>query len=63
MARHRRDRCMEKNCNKPPEREILHAEGRARAWFCVPHRDTWDTKNPYDIVDERSVSTEVSKSW
>ena len=34
-ARHRRDRCMV--CAKPPEFEILWAEGMAHAWFCEKH--------------------------
>lgn len=34
-AKHRRDQCMV--CAKPPEFEILWAEGFAHAWFCKEH--------------------------
>ncbi len=63
MARHRRDRCMNKGCEESPEREFLWAEGLGRAWFCVLHRDAWEAANPSEIVRERSVLGKVGKSW
>lgn len=37
--RHSREKCME--CNKPPEYEVLWAEGMAHAWFCKEHFKGW----------------------
>jgi len=38
-ARHSREKCME--CDKPPEYEVLWAEGMAHAWFCKEHFKEW----------------------
>jgi hypothetical protein len=38
-GRHSREKCME--CDKPPEYEVLWAEGMAHAWFCKEHFKEW----------------------
>ena len=37
--KHSREECME--CDKPPEYEVLWAEGMAHAWFCKEHFKEW----------------------
>lgn len=37
--RHSREKCM--LCSRPPEYEILWAEGMAHAWFCKEHFKVW----------------------
>jgi hypothetical protein len=47
-ARHRHDQCME--CSKPPDLEIVWAEGVGHAWFCWPCFIKWlgdDEANPW----------------
>ncbi|MCJ7508123.1 MAG: DNA adenine methylase, partial [candidate division Zixibacteria bacterium] len=38
-----RSKCMQ--CSKPPEFEVLWAEGMAHAWFCSDHFSWWIGKN------------------
>lgn len=51
-AKHAFDKCMK--CSKPPEYEMLWADGRAHAWFCEKHLKEFidgehDRKNGSDI--------------
>lgn len=38
-AQHKRTECM--SCSKPPEYEVLWAEGMGHAWFCKVHFKEW----------------------
>ena len=49
-SQHRRDKCME--CNKPPEFEVLWAEGIAHAWFCEKHLKEWVKKSAETCLRE-----------
>jgi len=62
--------CME--CKKPPEVDVLWANGKGRAWFCKEHFEEWkkkpnsmsDTKtNEGDICKVYKVKGEVPKRW
>ncbi len=50
-SRHRRDQCMK--CEKPPEYEVLWAEGMGRAWFCKKHFQEWIEKQRADAKKTR----------
>lgn len=70
-ARHRRDQCMK--CEKPPEYEVLWAEGMGRAWFCKKHLKEWiwgkkgEAKKTGFAMDVNAVkkvdSGVVGKKW
>ena len=65
-AKYRRDRCM--RCEKPPEYEILWAEGMARAWFCEEHLAKWLGESPDRFSQDlsavkRVVNGEAAKKW
>ena len=40
-ARNRRDKCMQ--CDAPPTKDVLWAEGHGHAWFCDKHYQEWST--------------------
>ncbi len=53
MKTHSREKCMK--CGQPPDVEITHAEGRARAWFCNKHLAEWKKENYDDVVSEKKI--------
>lgn len=73
MKAHRRDQCMTKDCESPPEFEILWAEGKAHAWFCYDDLLAFDKENPYEInsiwrvsggvASRRSPKKELRPAW
>jgi len=65
-ARHRRDRCME--CDVPPTKQVLWAEGKAIAWFCAKclkqwheEGDGWHAIDKLVTIDGEALSTEEFK--
>lgn len=61
-AQHRRDQCM--SCKKPPEVDVLWAEGMGRAWFCLAHYKEWKKEHPGEVVAEHKVKDDVvPKKW
>lgn len=61
-ARHRRDQCM--MCTKAPEVEVLWADGRGRAWFCMDCFKKWSEEDEREIVAQREVvDGEVPRKW
>ena len=61
MAKHSRFRCM--HCNRPPQWEVLWADGRGRAWFCNRHLNQWKREGDREISRERRVDGVVGVSW
>jgi len=47
-AAYSRSRCM--MCDNPPQIDARWADGRGRAWFCIPHFLEWTQKEPREIV-------------
>jgi len=61
-ARHRQDQCM--LCKKPPEIDVLWAEGMGRAWFCFAHYEQWKKEHPGEVVSEHKVRNSiVPEKW
>ncbi len=60
---HSRSECMK--CSKPPQVEVLWAEGHGRAWFCNTHYGKWKKESSWhDVVSEKPVPDgEVGKRW
>jgi len=64
---YRKDKCM--MCDKPPEYEVLWAEGMARAWFCKDCLRKWvnsehDRRNFSDINEIKRVEGgAVGEKW
>ena len=58
VAKHSHDKCMK--CSKPPEYELMWADGRAHAWFCEKHLKDFiaedpDRKNGSDIPEIKEL--------
>jgi site-specific DNA-adenine methylase len=61
-ARHRHDQCME--CSKPPDLEILWADGRGHAWFCWPCFVKWVDEEEREVISAKLVKDgEASKKY
>jgi len=63
-SRYRRDRCM--RCDRPPDYELLWAEGMARAWFCKTHLKEWvDDKKKFGEINaiKKVDNGKVGKKW
>lgn len=59
---HAKNKCME--CDRPPEVDVLWAEGKARAWFCKPCFEKWNKAHPDEVSDIHAVKGgEVTKEW
>lgn len=65
MKSYSRARCME--CSRPPEVEILWAEGMAHAWFCKKHFKEWkravEAENRAQGFDPEEVSALRELKW
>ena len=65
MKSYSRAKCME--CNRPPEVEILWAEGMAHAWFCKKHFKEWkiaiEAENRAQGFDPDEVSAMRELKW
>jgi hypothetical protein len=46
--RYSRSKCMA--CSKPPRIDVHWADGRGRAWFCIPHFLKWAKEDHREIV-------------
>lgn len=56
------DRCME--CDAPPDIAVLWAEGRALAWFCEKHYNSWKKQHPDDeVAHYRPASGREPPDW
>jgi hypothetical protein len=53
MARNSRSKCM--RCSKPPVKQFIWAEGRARAWFCAQHTRAFAKEHRDDIQSVKSI--------
>ena len=49
-AKHSRSRCMKEGCDSPPVIDVHWADGRGRAWFCLPHFEQWAKQEDREIV-------------
>ena len=63
-SKHKRDKCMESDCELKPKYECLWAEGMGHAWFCENHFKEWATKGngKNDIVYVKEVKDGIASS-
>lgn len=60
---HTLDRCME--CDQPPTKDVIWANGMAHAWFCDDHFDSWSAEHPGEVdrvkpVDGIAMNTKAA---
>lgn len=63
-ARYSRSKCMG-GCGKAPDKAVVWADGRGRAWFCKACFPKWRDEDPdkRDIIREVEVEGEVPKKF
>jgi len=47
---HPKDKCF--NCDKPPRKDVIWAQGFGRAWFCVQHYNEFKSKRHVEAVHD-----------